>query len=391
MHIAMVGSFGLHPNKTMESRALNLARQLVRRGHEVQLFMPPWQTPEEADRRWQIDGVGLRYIAVHGGPAAVATRLVREVSAWRPDVVHCFKPKAYSGLVGEWTWRFQRRHVRVIVDADDWEGWGGWNERGDYSFWQKRLFSRQEQWGYRHNHALTVASRALQTLAWAAGAPPERVLYLPNGSGIERELAGLEPERAGAVRAELGAGGRPILLIYSRLFEFALERLVAVLAAVVRAVPRVRIVYIGQSLYAPDAERFRRLLEGSGLLDAVLFKGWLGLEELPAYLAAADAGLYLLDDTLVNRAKCPVKLADMVAAGLPVVGEAVGQAAEYVLDGRSGYLHAPGMVDDLAADLTRLLVSTSERSRMAEAAKRLYAGQFTWELLAGRLEQVYLP
>ena len=38
MRIAFVGPFGLHPNKTMGSRAMGLARALVRSGNQV----VPW-------------------------------------------------------------------------------------------------------------------------------------------------------------------------------------------------------------------------------------------------------------------------------------------------------------------------------------------------------------
>ena len=57
MRIAMIGPFGLHPNKTMESRALGLARALVARGRAVQMFMPPGSRPSKdtkaGERRWR--------------------------------------------------------------------------------------------------------------------------------------------------------------------------------------------------------------------------------------------------------------------------------------------------------------------------------------------------
>ena len=52
MLIAMVGPFGFHPNKTMRARAFQLARPLAQQGHDVALFMPPWQTPAAAGRVW---------------------------------------------------------------------------------------------------------------------------------------------------------------------------------------------------------------------------------------------------------------------------------------------------------------------------------------------------
>jgi hypothetical protein len=139
MRIAMVGPFGLQPNQTMRSRALGAARPLAARGHQVSLFMPPWQTPEAADSRWEEDGVTLRYTPLRGGVAGITRALLRETLAWRPDVVHCFKPKAYSGLTAWWLWQFYRRRLRLVVDSDDWEGWGGWNELAPYTRAQKHF------------------------------------------------------------------------------------------------------------------------------------------------------------------------------------------------------------------------------------------------------------
>ena len=180
----MVGPFGFHPNKTMRSRAFQLARALVGLGHTVRIVMPPWQTPEEANREWVEDGVSIRNVALGGGVPGITIRLVRDVLDWKPDVVHCFKPKAYSGLVAWWLWRFYREQFRLVMDSDDWEGAGGWNEIAPYSPLQKRFFAWQERWGMAHCHALTVASRALESLAWGEGIAIERVHYLPNGPGI---------------------------------------------------------------------------------------------------------------------------------------------------------------------------------------------------------------
>ena len=48
------------------------------------------------------------------------------------------------------------------------------------------------------------------------------------------------------------------------------------------------------------------------------FAGWVSSQDLPGYFAAADVAIYPLDDTLLNRAKCPVKLTDLLLAGLGI-------------------------------------------------------------------------
>ncbi len=389
MRIAMIGPFGLHPNKTMSSRALGLARALQAYNHEIALFMPPWQTPEEADRWWDEDGVRLRYTALGAQPAATSRNLVNDVSAWKPDVIHGFKPKAYSGLALWWLWHFHRRSFRLIVDMDDWEGAGGWNDLAPYSAMQKRFFAWQEQWGMGHAHALTVASRALQTIVWSNGVPAEIVHYLPNGSGLALAGSSMPSEQIAGKREELGLYQRPTLLVYSRFFEFEPQRLTRILAGVKENLPDLAVLFIGESLYDEGAQRVQMLLEKSGVLPAVIDLGWVDEEDLPLLLRTADVAIYLMDDSLINRSKCPVKLADLLAAGVPVAAEDVGQVAEYVINGGTGLLRSPGDVDGMIAGISQLLQDEKRRDKLARAAQRRYTTHFSWDHLAGRLDALY--
>jgi glycosyltransferase involved in cell wall biosynthesis len=346
--------------------------------------MPPWQTPEEAGRSWEEDGVELRYTPLRGGMAGTTLALIRETLAWKPEVVHAFKPKAYSGLTAWWLWQFKRRQIRLVTDTDDWEGWGGWNDIAPYSPLQKRFFAWQERWGMAHCHALTAASRTLESLAWSNGVPPERVHYLPNGPGI-----GDRTEQAAARRVALGLAERPTLLLYSRLFEFDITRLLAVLKRIKTAVPNFRLLLVGASLYQDDSIRFQEQLQDTGLAAHIIEVGWLEESAVPNTLAAADVGLYLMDDTLLNRTKCPVKLADMAYIGLPVVAEGVGQVTEYVKHGQTGVVCAVGDVEGVSAAVIRLLQDEAERERFSAAARKHLRQSFTWDKLAGQLENVY--
>lgn len=379
----MVGPFGFHPNKTMRSRALQLARPLVQRGHTVQLIMPPWQTPAEAGRQWQEDGVTIHYIALRGGMVGITRRLIKATLATRPDIVHCFKPKAYSGLVAWWLWQFHRQQIRLITDTDDWEGQGGWNDLAPYTPLQKRFFAWQEQWGMRHCHALTVASRTLESLAWAHGAPS--TTYLPNGAGISNDT-----HHAAEQRAQLSLTDRPVLLLYSRLFEFDTARLIAILQRVQAAIPDLAILTVGAGLYDDQVADFRQKLEAAGLDKAIVNQGWVDEADLPTTLGMADVGFYLMEDTLLNRTKCPVKLADMLAVGVPVVAEAVGQVPEYVVHQRTGLLRPTGDVVGVSSDLIVLLRDAELRQRLGTRARAHIETHFSWAKLAERVEGVYL-
>jgi glycosyltransferase involved in cell wall biosynthesis len=96
-----------------------------------------------------------------------------------------------------------------------------------------------------------------------------------------------------------------------------------------------------------------------------------------------------MDDTLLNRTKCPVKLADLLAAGVPVVAEAVGQVPAYVVAGETGFLRPSGDVSGLAHDLVALLEDEALQARLAQAARARLEAHFAWGRLAATAEAAY--
>lgn len=381
MKIVMVGPFGFEPKKTMRARAFRLARELVKREHTVEIIMPPWHTPDQAGRVWQEAGVAIQYVDLAGGIPRTVQTMLKATLAAQPDVVHCFKPKAHSGLIAEWLWRRHRSDLRVVVDTDDWEGWGGWNDLEDYPKVAKHFFAQQERWGMKHCHALTVASRALETLAWGHGVAQEQVVYLPNGMGID---IGLSEQTA-----KSPVHKRPTILLYSRFFEFDVARLTAVLAQTHAQIADLRVLVVGASLKAEDGARWMQLMQDAGIAHIIEDVGWVVEDEVAQVIGSADVGLYLMDDSLLNRTKCPVKLADMAAVGLPVVGESVGQVREYIVHAQTGMLCPTNDIDGLVDAVVSLLQSPEQRARFGTAAQHHITTQFSWATAAERLEQAY--
>ncbi|MDY6874674.1 MAG: glycosyltransferase [Chloroflexota bacterium] len=176
-------------------------------------------------------------------------------------------------------------------------------------------------------------------------------------------------------------------------------------------VPDARLFVVGKGLFGEEEELFR-LAAQSGLIIQrdvsiplspcppvslsspeasadVLYAGWVPSDTLSTYFAQADVAIYPFDDTLVNRTKCAVKLRDLLAAGVPVVAEAVGQNTEYIRHGETGWLVPPGDVPSFAGAVVRLLEDTHLRERLGQAAARDLRDRFAWDRLVEMVERAY--
>jgi glycosyltransferase involved in cell wall biosynthesis len=403
MNIVMIGPFGLQPKATLSVRALPMAKSLATRGHSVTLLVPPWDHPDDAGREWEEDGVLVVNLPLPPRlpllfHVLLTLRLVRRALDLRPDVIHFFKPKAYAGLAHFALWWLRRTRLggeklpsgaRLVVDEDDWER--AWNEVEAYTPAQKRVFAWQEGWGLTHADSIVVASRALVDLVEGEGVPPGRIFYVPNGvrPSLAEQIDRQPPAGdADAVRMLWELDDALVVLLYTRFVEFGLGRIPAVLRRVVAQEPRARLLVVGEGFFGEEAD-LDEMLTASGLSDHAVFTGWVEAERLPGYFTASDLAIFPYDDTQINRTKCSVKLTDLLAAGLPVVADAVGQNAEYILDGGTGLLVPPEDDAAFADAVLRLLADPDLRAQLGAAAARRMREHFAWPTLVEEVEKAY--
>lgn len=391
MKIAFLAPFGLRPKGTVIARMVPLAAALQKLGHSVVIVAPPYTNPEDSGKVAIVSGVTIRNIKL--GPRNkilsalfLAGRMFRTSLAENPDIIHLFKPKGYGGLAVILQLTLKRLGMKMpllLVDTDDWEGKGGMNELHPYSVAERIVFRLQEDCLVPRAEAVTVASRTLQTKVWGMGVPPERVLYLPNC--VDDVPAG----DGELVRQKLGiSAGAPVVLLYTRFFEFSQDKLHFICAEIFRQVPEVRFLVVGAGRNNEESLLVDYFSE-NGFDSALFMAGWIQPEEIPSYLAAADVALYPFSDTLVNRSKCPAKLTEILRAGVPVVADNVGQLAEYVKPGVSGILCDPENWNEMADQAARLLNDRSAGRVLGAAGRNCLLDSFNWKKYAVRLEALY--
>jgi glycosyltransferase involved in cell wall biosynthesis len=195
-------------------------------------------------------------------------------------------------------------------------------------------------------------------------------MVLPNG--VDWEVWGACVSNLPAEPPEFAKIPRPRVLLtgnlQSKLDFQSLTRLA-------HARPDIQIVLVG------PAE------QGVDLPEARVNLHWLGAKayrEMPAYYAHADAGVLPLLPTDYNRASCPLKLLEYLAAGLPVAASRI-PATEYWAAKTNGAVCLYDSPEELGFALDAAL-SAGRKMTRAEISNTVRSA--TWTARAAALLEV---
>jgi glycosyltransferase involved in cell wall biosynthesis len=187
-------------------------------------------------------------------------------------------------------------------------------------------------------------------------------------------------EERRAIRTELaGNPDDPLVITVGRLTpQKGYKDLLAAFSRVARDFPHTRLLIVGQGRL--HAELQRRIAE-LGLEQQVQM---LGLRtDVPHLLAASD--IYVNSSLWEGLSEA---MLEAMAAGLPVVATAVGDAPWVVVDG-AGCLAPPGQPERLAEALSELLADPERRHRFGAAARQYALCNHDPSAWAGRILDIY--
>ena len=374
MRILFAAPFGLETKATVRSRVLPLAQGLASFGHDVEVLVPPWDTPGSKPSIELVAGVCVRQVKLTGGVAGTVLRMWARVLGSAPDVLHIVKPRMHAGACQflAYTQALATGGLgatRIVLDVDDWEQ--AWSPSATHRLAVRTALAWQEEWGLRHCHAATAASQWLVRRVRHLN-PGVPVLYLPNGG------ASAPPE--GSRRAGSGSA----ILWFTRFAEVDVDWMSRFWSALSDNLPGVRLLVAGKPVVPELDLPFRTVLgKGSGH-GSVEWLGYLPREQVLQAAAAARCAIAPARDSVDNMAKCSVRLLDLNSLGLPCVVSSVGEQQRF----RSvpGVMSVPGHASP--EDFAR-----SVANACAEAPPRFQAagvqGMPSWSELALYLDRFY--
>ena len=368
MRIALVCDWFLPRVGGIEAHLGDLARELARAGHSVDVLTPmPPDGGLPADetlpggvrvRRTPVPLVAPWGLAV---PTRARATLDALLARGHYDVVHAhaslISPFAVAGA-----WAACARALPCVVTHHSVLG------RGARVLAAADRVLRWSTWPVLQTAVSDVVARELR-----AAVPGLDVTVLPNA---------IHPD-AWALPRPARAPGAPlrvvsVMRLARRKRPRALVRAVARMRGLLPAGTPLEVVVAGDG---PERARAERLARRLGVADAIRFVGWQSRDAVRALFATSDA--FVLPSVLESFG---IAALEARCAGLPVVAMHRAGVAGFVRHEREGLLAADD--EELAHHLARLVTDDALRERIAEHNRRTRPAE-TWARVLARHEQVY--
>jgi glycosyltransferase involved in cell wall biosynthesis len=374
MRICIVNSFYPPWIGGAETYVSNLARCLVKRGHDVTVYcahnpLPVGETFEEGVRVRRMRAP----IRLYGTPIAVSPL---NLFSEDYDVIHCNFPSPYlaalfaflsrvRGIPAVLTWHNDLPPVTsaagVLVRIHD-------------------LFAPLYLSQYQKIIATTPTyarnSRILQSR-------PEKVVVISNGVDTARFNPWVDGE---PIRELHGLSGKKVVLFVGALTRWhaykGLDNLIRAFSITREKVHDSHLVVVGSGELA---EYNRKLAESLGIEGNVTFAGGVSEELLPQYYAACDLFVLASRD---NSEGYGLALLEAMATGKPAIGSRVGGIVDVINDEETGLLVEPNQPDELAKAMIRLFQDDELRHRMGIQARQ-FAEKHDWSETVRLVEAVY--
>ena len=360
-------------------RVLCQTEELLRRGHEVYItdFVHE-QRQKEIPLVANLSSLGARIIPLNRSVGHFYSNYKKILnSGFTPDIVHLWKSYPDASLLAY----FLAKHWKVPLhyDWDDWEkGIAGELTHSCLVGW---IAGKWDTLFPRLCHTISVASHFIRDAALQHGVTPERMWDAPVGADVD--LFYPQPKNQ-ALFEQLNLTN-PVL-VYSGQMEVAsyAEFTLDVLKLVKEKIPSTSLLVLGGGR---KLESIRKKAVAIGVNDSVRFTDYVPGEEIPSYLCLADVALAPFEENDVTRAKSPLKIAEYLAMGLPVVASDIGEARR-MTEG-AGIAVPCSDHKTMAEAVIQILQNTDLREKMSVTGRKTAETRYNWKSHTDNLEKAY--
>jgi glycosyltransferase involved in cell wall biosynthesis len=278
-----------------------------------------------------------------------------------PDVIYllgAFPPHALSVITSH-----RILKIPLILDLDDWEL--------KYNTLLNTVVSGIQDYLLKNSRFVVVASHELMRFVLRKGV--SGVCYIP--TGVDTQL--FYPRKRKTEKKILVFTGSRIVQHLDNI-----RLMLDALRIVAKQIKDFEVWMAGTSDSVVDAFIRRNFPQGPKLK----LLGPISYTKLPYFLSNGYMGLHPLVDTYYNRCKCPTKVFEFMAVGLPVVSSRVGEVGFIISHNKDGLLATSPA--EFAEHILTLLRNEDFAVKLGKKARRTVEKKFSLQVLVQKLHRV---
>ena len=355
------------------------AQELLRLGHEVQIVALHSDFANLPARKTVIEGLQVEYVAQmhvrknNAGKTYFSPRQLIGVALkgtinltlaalkTQADVVLIGKPHPMN-TIAAWIRKFFHPHTMLILDCDDLETGSNRFQTG----WQKRIVAWFENLAPHKAQLVTSNTHYNLKRMESLGIHAEKLVYIPNGIDPQR-FPIPDPVEVQELRTFLSLAGRQVIAFIGSmsLTNHPVDLLLRSFPMVQKAIPEATLLLVGTG---EDLDVIKDLAREMNIERDTIFTGRVSPEQVALYYAISDVTVDPVHDDEAARGRCPLKMFESWACGVPFVTADVGDRKELAGNPPAAYLVEAGNVESLADGLLRLLQNPILTEKIKQAA-----------------------
>ena len=343
-----------------ESYTVNLATELVKRGHEVHVFANSWDTPADPGITFHRIPMFTVYSPLKNLSFAINTK--RTLAHQQFDIVNGLS-QVYPQDVYRMGDGLHRYALKVQSSSGPSTFFKHLNPRHRaILFIENRIFKPAN-----FHHIIVNSKLCKQQAQEYYNVPENRIEVIYNGVDCNRFNPGVKKTYRSDLRNQLAIGdGETVLLFVSRNYKRkGLDLLIKSIVLLKNNAASLKVLVLGRGNPRP----YQRLADRHGVAGKLLFVG--EEEQIEKYYGASD--ILVLPTTYDPFSNVCL---EALSCGLPVITTEHNGAAELITQGENGYtIKDTGDPEALAHSITRLLPK-EVRGEMGKHA-RTTAQKFT--------------
>lgn len=379
MQILMVHPHDLtSSHEPWTTRIKNIAREFVKQGHKVKVISFAFHNKQQC---WELneDGYEITILSRRLGLFNLFKNIiiVYRKAKWA-NIIHfqkCFWWAALPCLIAGWL-----QNKPLHYDWDDWETKIYYYAKGQsriagtfLTVWERLILEVVD--------TISCSSKRLKDECFKLGVSEKRLSEGHVGADMER----FNPDISGVKVREKYNIQCPLILYLGQLHggQYA-ELFIKAARLVAMYEHEVLFMIVGDGYRLNE---LKRLAEKIGIESRIIFTDYVRHELIPEYIAASDICVACFEDNDITRCKSPLKIAEYLAMGKPIVASCVGEVRRMV--GGVGVLVPPGDSLALAEGILNLMRNTPLREKMGILSRQRTESEYNWQITANNLLRAY--